>query len=118
MVKRIYLLENDEGITEVLQLLFSGAGYEVSAFSSVNAFVDGVDAHAADLFLLDVMLPDGNGIEVCNYLKSLEKTRHVPVIMMSAHADRYDIRRGCAAENFIKKPFDIYDLLRLVAKHI
>ncbi|MCZ4224767.1 MULTISPECIES: response regulator [Pedobacter] len=118
MEKMIYLLENDEGITEVLQLLFNSEGYGVSAFSSVSSFMAGLSEHVADLFLLDVMLPDGNGIEVCSYLKSLEKTRNVPIIMMSAHADRYDIRRGCAAENFIKKPFDIHDLLRLVAKHI
>lgn len=114
----IYLLENDEGISEVLQLLFGGEGYGVSAFSSVSSFMDGLREQVADLFLLDVMLPDGNGIEVCSHLKSSEKTRHVPVIMMSAHADRYDIRRGCAAKNFIQKPFDIHDLLRLVAKHI
>ncbi|MFC3560230.1 response regulator [Pedobacter jamesrossensis] len=118
MGKMIYLLEDDEGISEVLKLLFGGEGYGVSSFSSVSSFMDGIGEHAADLFLLDVMLPDGNGIEVCRYLKSSEKTRQVPVIMMSAHADRYDIRRGCAAENFIQKPFDIYDLLRLVAKHI
>lgn len=75
------------------------------------------DRRSANLFLLDVMLPDGNGIEVCKELKSSITTREVPVVMMSAHADLKNLGEECPAEDFITKPFDINKLLQKIGNH-
>lgn len=67
-----------------------------------------------DLFLLDVMLPDGNGIDVCNELNLFQGTSSIPVFMMSANADLNHIVASCNAKGFIPKPFDIKYMLDTV----
>ena len=64
----------------------------------------------ADLFVLDVMLPDGNGVELCETTKGDRDLSSIPVLMMSAHAGFAVIKRSCSADDFIPKPFDIDDL--------
>lgn len=67
-----------------------------------------------DMCVLDVLLTDGNGIEVCESLKSNQKTNHVPVLMMSANAKLYNVKKNCNAEDFISKPFDIDDFVKRI----
>lgn len=114
MGKKICILEDDEAILEVIGLLLAGEAYEVSGFASVSDFIKGNKGDLPDLFLLDVMLPDGSGIDVCGLLKSSSLTRHIPVLMMSAHSSKSQIQLSCEAQGFVSKPFDIYDLLEKV----
>jgi DNA-binding response OmpR family regulator len=113
MNKLIGILEDDEGIRDILQFLLSEEGYQVECYTTVNNFLTKKDSNP-DLFLLDVMLPDGNGLEVCKMLKSSPKTSAVPVTMMSAHADLQQMTSGCRAEEFVKKPFDIFSVLEKI----
>ncbi|MCX2475297.1 response regulator [Pedobacter sp. MC2016-05] len=108
MAKRIIVLEDDEGIRDVMHLILSMEDYDTTSYDSVNAFKNR-ESIQPDLFILDVMLPDGNGIDVCRDLKGLN---HVtPILMMSANASRKDIEQGCAADGFIEKPFGINQVL-------
>ncbi|WP_442591868.1 response regulator [Pedobacter sp. AW31-3R] len=111
IIKRICVLEDDESIREVLEILLTEENYQVNGFASVSDFLKGNKGNEPDLFLLDIMLPDGNGIDLCSMLKSSERTRNIPVLMMSAHSNQMKVEETCSAEGFVKKPFDIYDLL-------
>lgn len=111
MSRKICILEDDAGIREVVTLLLEGEDYEVFAFSDVSSFMARQMLTEPDLYLLDIRLPDGNGLEVCQLLKSAEQSSHVPVIMMSAHENVDQIKKSCDAEDFIAKPFDIDEFL-------
>ena len=114
MGKSVCVLEDDEGIRDVIILLLKEENYDVTGFSSVEDFNLNAKNLMPDLFLLDVMLPDGSGLDVCSVLKTTENTKNIPVLMMSAHAKISEINRSCNAQGFISKPFDIYDLLKRV----
>jgi len=118
MAKLICVLEDDNGIREILELLFTEENYEVIGFSNVNEFMAHHEKLHPDLFLLDVMLPDGSGLEVCKIIKTAQLTKSIPVLMMSAHASLGEVKNNCLAEDFIAKPFDIFDLLKRVNTRI
>ncbi len=112
MNKRIFLLEDDPGVRDVLQLILELEDYEVTSFETVEKFMSHLPEVKPDLFILDVMLPDGNGFEVCKELK--ESTMQTPVLMMSAHATAKNSQEACTADAFISKPFDMNNLLQTV----
>jgi DNA-binding response OmpR family regulator len=114
MGKKICLLEDDEGIREIIEMILTDEQYEVYGFSNVKDFMAFKDKGTQDLYLLDVRLPDGNGLNVCDGLKNDEATKHIPILMMSANAGLNEMKRSCKAEDFITKPFDIFDLLKRV----
>lgn len=118
MGKKISILEDDQGIREIVELIFLQEDYEVTGFANVNDFMSRKSGSLPDLFLLDVMLPDGNGLNVCEMLKSEEETSKIPVLMMSAHADLITMKNQCKADGFIAKPFDIDHLIDIVKKTI
>jgi len=114
MGKKICLLEDDQGIKEIIELILTEENYEVFGFSNVKEFMAFDDKGSQDLYLLDVKLPDGNGIDVCEMLKKDPETKNIPIMMMSAHAALSEMKKKCGAEDFIAKPFDIFDLLQRV----
>ncbi|WP_316850484.1 response regulator transcription factor [Pedobacter agri] len=114
-MRTILLLEDDDAIREVIHLILEEENYNVVSFSTVAEFSSRDENINADLFLLDVMLPDGSGLDVCEQIKSVSNT---PVLVMSAHATLKDIESKCVPSNFIQKPFDIENLLRQVKAHV
>jgi len=114
--KRICVLEDDDDIREIINVLLKEEKYQVSGFASVSDFIRGGKGGGPDLFLLDVMLPDGNGVDVCSMLKSDNLTQNIPVLMMSANSSELEVANSCKAHGFVAKPFDIYDLISKVAK--
>lgn len=69
-----------------------------------------------DLVVMDVKLPDGNGMNLCHRVKTSGKFASVPVLMMSADATFRDVERFCWADDYIPKPFDIREMVRKVTK--
>lgn len=115
MRKRICVLEDNDDIREIISLILEDAHYEVFAFATVDSFFKRSYNILPDVFLLDVMLPDGNGIDVCNALKVDGQTKNIPILMMSANYSATDVKTNCKAEDFIPKPFDIDDFVNRVA---
>ena len=111
MPRQICILEDDDDIREVITMVLESENYEVFSFSDVSSFMARKFTHEPDLYLLDIRLPDGNGLEVCELLRSDEKSGRTPIIMMSAHERIDKIKQECTANDFIAKPFDIYQLL-------
>jgi len=118
MSKLIYLLEDDEDIRFIVEYILMEAGYSVESFGTAKEFDTKIRLSQPDLILLDVMLPDGNGINICRELKTDEKTVNIPVLIMSAHAAEKSVLEEACADNFISKPFDLDDLLHLVKRMI
>ena len=116
MQREITILEDDRDIREIFTYLFTSEGYKVNGFDSVSAFLN-YPTHP-DIFLLDVMLPDGSGLDVCRDLKANPGYSSTPIIMMSAHLEKANMVGHCKAEEFLEKPFDIDLLLSHVDKLI
>ncbi|WP_424494643.1 response regulator transcription factor [Salinimicrobium sp. GXAS 041] len=114
-MKEIFIVEDDEGIRELIEFLLVSHNYSVKTFPSARSFQKIVPQEIPDLFLLDIMLPDGNGLDLCKDLKKKEVTKKIPVLLMSAHAN---INKLEGADDFIAKPFDIEELLQRIRKQL
>lgn len=108
MAKRILIVDDDPDILEILSLIFKSEGYEV-ILSADGEETEHIDFILPDLILLDIRLRnrDKNGAIICTMLKSKPGTSHVPVILVSAEKDIRTIAKGCGANAFISKPFDL-----------
>lgn len=110
----VYLLEDDEGISKLVEMSLSLEGICIKTFSTVKAFKDGMGGGTPDVALLDIMLPDGNGFEVLEYVK----TRYTGVccIMLSALSQETDKVKGLnlGADDYIAKPFGVMELVARV----
>lgn len=114
-MKKIFIVEDDDGIRELIEFLLVSQQYSVKTFPNARTFNKTVPEEVPDLFLLDIMLPDGNGLDLCKELKKDEVTQKVPVMLMSAHAD---ISKMEAADDFIAKPFDVDELLKRIENQL
>jgi DNA-binding response OmpR family regulator len=107
MRKMVYVLEDDPDICELVAYILSEAGYDVKQCNSIASFNQTISHQLPDIIILDILLPDGNGLEICRQLRSKAETAAIPVLMMSANKTKHDIEDfGCKAD-FISKPFNI-----------
>jgi DNA-binding response OmpR family regulator len=113
-MKRILAVDDNQDILEILKYVLEDSGYEVDTLSSGHHFFEKIQEHTPDLILLDVMLGDMDGRELCKNVKNAEETHNIPVIMISASHNLGNIHQTCAPDAFIAKPFDIKVLLNTV----
>ncbi|WP_443943645.1 response regulator transcription factor [Pedobacter sp. AW1-32] len=116
--KRIHILEDDQEIRNVIEILLKEEGFELQLSSSFAELKKNIQDAMPDLFLLDVMLPDGNGAEICGDLKNDIFTKHIPIIVMSAQNNSEQKAIEALADDYISKPFDIYDVLKRINAQI
>lgn len=114
MKKNIYVVEDNDDIRELVSYLFESEGYVVRSFATATEFKTGIGNTLPDIFLLDIMLPDGNGMDICNDLKSSSASKNIPVVLMSANTNETYIGEESLADDFISKPFDIDELVKRV----
>lgn len=114
-MKEICILEDDNSIRELIQMVLETHDFRVTAYANVKSFEKGILDSFPNLFLLDLMLPDGNGMDVCKKLKNSEKTSEVPIIIMSAHAELHKMK---GADDYIAKPFDIDELVNKISNQL
>lgn len=112
----IYLLEDDDSIRKLVVYALESQGYEAAGFDLPSAFWSAVQKQTPDLVLLDVMLPDEDGLTVLRKLRSAYATKSVPVIMVTAQNTEIDRVRGldAGADDFISKPFGMMELIARV----
>ena len=116
--KCIYILEDNDDIRELIAYLLTEENYEVHGYQTIKSFQTEMRSGCPDMIVLDVMLGDGNGLDVCDELKANKRTHDIPILMMSAHAYLRDIKEKCKAEDFISKPFDIHDFVRKIDHYL
>jgi twitching motility two-component system response regulator PilG len=105
--KMILIVEDEESLLKLESILLTSRGYEVKGVADGQAALTAVIEVKPDLVLLDIMLPEVDGFEVCRQIKSNEATKHIPVIMLTAKKSREDMARGeqVGADWYITKPF-------------
>ena len=112
MAETIVIVEDDESIREMLRYYFRSVGYEVGCFDSGEAyFREGGDLDPA-LFILDIMLPGMDGLEILRRLRAGPKYAEVPVLMLTARTSEIDKVKGLetGADDYVVKPFGIMEL--------
>jgi CheY-like chemotaxis protein len=114
--RKVYLAEDDLNILFALNTMLEGAGYEVIMSHCGKPFLS-ANLPPADVFILDNRMPDVDGIEVCRHLKSQPATANIPVIMISAFRGFNSQAKKAGVDDFLEKPFQMNQLLELVAKH-
>lgn len=109
----IYAVDDEENILEIIEYNLSKNGYEVKGFKNGSSFMDFFNAKKPDLVILDLMLPDCDGYDIC---KKIREKSDVPIIILSARSEEFDKVLGLelGADDYIAKPFGIRELLARV----
>lgn len=109
----IYLLEDDESILKFVIYALKQTGMESKGFTLPSEFKRAVENKKPDLCLLDIMLPEEDGISVLKWLRSRAETSELPIIMLTAKASEYDKVSGLdsGADDYIAKPFGTMELI-------
>ena len=116
--KKILVVDDEPDILEFLQIILQEEGYTVMT-TDKGEYVEKLhDGGLPDLILLDVLLSGKDGRDIVKHLKSQDETRHIPVIMFSAHPSAEETARACGAEDFVAKPFEIDVLLAKIATYL
>jgi DNA-binding response OmpR family regulator len=115
-VKTIAVVDDEDDILELLKVNLKKAGYKVKTFSEADPFLEYLKSNMPDLVVLDLMLPDADGFEICKYIRKNEKLAAVPVIMLTARGDEMDRVLGLelGADDYITKPFSPRELVARV----
>jgi len=110
--KNILVIEDNHAILDVITLILQSEAYTVNGLNRSANFMNHIDEFNPDLLILDIMLPDADGRVLLQELRLNEKTRHIPVLMISARYTKENLQNVEFKPNaFIAKPFDIDDLL-------
>lgn len=117
MGKRILVVDDDEGILEALKVMLEIEGYNVETSQTADRLRRLDDANPPQLILLDVLLSGEDGRELCKVLKRDNRTKDIPVIMISAHPTARSGALASGAEDFISKPFEMDQMLEKVAQY-
>ena len=116
----VLLVEDEPAQRELLDYNLEAEGFDVITADNGDDGLILVDENDPDLIVLDWMMPQLSGIEVCRRLKSNSKTRQIPVIMLSARAEEVDRVRGLetGADDYVVKPYSVIELMARVKAHL
>lgn len=112
----IYIVEDDKNISEIESFALKNSGHTVEAFDSGKAFYKKMTEKIPDLILLDIMLPDEDGLEILKKIRKIPETRRIPVIMVTARTTELDKVKGLdsGADDYLTKPFGVMELISRV----
>ena len=105
--KKVLIVEDEESLLKLESILLTTKGYDVRGVANGRAALDALDEELPDLVLLDVMLPEMDGFEVCRRIKGDPRTAKIPVVMFTAKKTVEDMEKGesVGADRYITKPF-------------
>jgi DNA-binding response OmpR family regulator len=115
----VLVVEDDAGLNELVGAYVELAGFEYRRALDGNSAIAEVQRRRPTLIVLDIMLPDIDGFEVCRQLKADKSTRQVPVVMLTALSQDENRRKGieCGAAAYMTKPFDPDKLMAAIKEH-
>ena len=118
MCRRVLLIEDEEHIRETLQVLLTNAGYLVTATANGKNIFDLIEEFNPSLILLDILLDEMDGREICRAVKSTPSTASIPIIILSAVQDLYNTIIDFGANDVVAKPFDERTLLNRIERQL
>ena len=112
----IYIVEDDQNIREIESFALKNSGYTIMDFECAKDFYHQLAEKVPDCILLDIMLPDEDGLEILKKIRSIPDTRKVPIMMITAKTAELDKVKGLdlGADDYITKPFGIMELISRV----
>lgn len=112
----IYIVEDDQNIREIETFALKNSGYQIQDFPNAKEFYRAVKEKKPDGVLLDIMLPDEDGMEILQKLRKNPETKRLPIIMVTAKSTELDRVKGLdlGADDYIVKPFGVMELISRV----
>ena len=112
----IYIVEDDQNIREIESFALKNSGYTIMDFECAKDFYHQLAEKVPECILLDIMLPDEDGLEILKKIRSIPDTRKVPIMMITAKTTELDKVKGLdlGADDYITKPFGIMELISRV----
>ena len=109
----VYIVEDDDSIRELITYTLNSQGMEAKSFARPSEFYEGMKQGLPNLILLDIMLPEVDGLSILKKLKADRETKNLPVIMLTAKGSEYDTVLGLdsGADDYVAKPFRMMELL-------
>ncbi len=113
---KIWCIEDDENINNLITYALSSQGFEAEGFLNYNSLKEKIKNYIPDLIMVDIMLPDTDGITILKNIKSDERYKDIPVIMLTAKNSEIDIVKALdiGAEDYITKPFGVLEMVSRV----
>ena len=113
---KIFIVEDDENIREIVIYALGSAGFEAKGFETGEEFFTALDEALPSLVILDIMLPQDDGLTILKQLRNNTRTKKLPVIMLTAKDSEYDKVKGLdmGADDYISKPFGVMELISRV----
>jgi DNA-binding response OmpR family regulator len=111
--QRLVVIDDEPGTVDLLKMYFEMFNFDVRTALTGTGGLKAISEHAPTAVILDLMLPDMDGLEVCRQVRTAEATASLPVIMLSARTSRDDVQEGytAGATAYFKKPVDLNKLL-------
>lgn len=112
----IFFVEDDDSIRELVLYTLNNAGYEARGFAKPSEFWTGLQEMTPRLILLDIMLPEEDGLQILKKLRAASQTKNVPIMMLTAKGTEYDkvIGLDYGADDYLPKPFGMMELIARV----
>lgn len=112
----IYIVEDDKNIREIETFALKNSGHTIMDFEFAKDFYKKIAEKVPNLIILDIMLPDEDGLDILKKLRSVAETRKVPIIMITAKTSEIDKVKGLdlGADDYITKPFGVMELISRV----
>ncbi|MGT2771854.1 winged helix-turn-helix domain-containing protein [Streptococcus marimammalium] len=109
----IYCVEDDDNIRELMLYTLKSVGFDAEGFSSSQSFWQALKEHPPILIILDIMLPEEDGISILSQLRQNHSTQQIPVIMATAKGTEYDKIKGLdmGADDYLVKPFGMMEMI-------
>ena len=113
---KISVVEDDEDIREIVIYALNSAGFETNGYETGEEFLKSLDTGLPSLVILDIMLPEDDGLTILKRLRNIPKTKKLPVIMLTAKNSEIDKVKGLdlGADDYISKPFGVMELIARV----
>ena len=112
------LVDDDHDLRTMIRLMLEYKGFEVISPEKIGRIKDIPGAGIVDLIIMDMLLSGLNGLDICADLKNDNETKHIPVIMISAHPNAREACLNAGADDFISKPFDMQDMVKKINHHV
>lgn len=112
----IYIVEDDKNIREIESFALKNTGYEIEDFECAKDFYHALSQKKPDIILLDIMLPDEDGLEIVRKLRVSAETKNIPIILVTAKTSEIDKVKGLdiGADDYMTKPFGVMELISRV----